>query len=140
MGKPTKVQTQLSERERRFVELIMGKHVGNATAAYAEAYGQKNKNTAGVCGFKLLRKAKIRIAFEQRVAKDPGGIVATREQRQQFWTAFMQDAKKADAIRLRGSELLGKSQGDFVEHHVLDVGESLYELLGGKPLPVKGTL
>lgn len=140
MGKPTKAQTQLSERERQFVELVMGKHVGNATAAYSEAYGQKNKNAAGVNGHKLLRKTKIRLAIEQRVAKDPKGLVATREERQRFWTEFMQDAKKADAIRLRGSELLGKSQGDFVEHHVLDVGESLYELLGGRPLPVKGTL
>jgi hypothetical protein len=37
--------------------------------------------------------------------------------------------------RLRASELLGKSSGDFIEHHVIDAGESLYELLGGRPLP-----
>ena len=37
--------------------------------------------------------------------------------------------------RLRASELLGSSSGDFVEHHVIDAGESLYELLGGRPLP-----
>ena len=118
MGKPTAYQTKLSERERRFVELLMGEHVGNATAAYAAAYGKTNRNVAGQLGHRLLKKVKIRKAIDERIAGDPGGIVATREQRQLFC-----------------SELLGKSQGDFVEHHVLDVGESLYELLGGRPLP-----
>ena len=37
--------------------------------------------------------------------------------------------------RHRASELLGKSCGDFTEHHIVDVGDSLYELLGAKPLP-----
>jgi hypothetical protein len=129
-------ENRLNERERRFVELVMGECVGNATEAYCRAYQTKNRNAAGVQAHRLLRKAKIRLAVEARVRKDPK--VATREQRQAFWTEFMLDEKRADAVRLRGSELLGKSQGDFVEHHVLDAGESLYELLGGRPLPKIG--
>lgn len=130
---PKTKANSLSERERRFVELFMGACLGNATESYAQAYKQKNRRVAGVEGHNLLKRPKIRAAFEARIRKDP--IVATREERQKFWTSFMHDEKKADAIRLRGSELLGKSQGDFVEHHVLDAGESLYELLGGRPLP-----
>lgn len=126
----------MNERQRRFVELIMGECIGNATEAYCRAYQTKNRNAGAVEGHRLLRNPKVKAAITARVRKDPA--VATREQRQQFWTQFMLDDSKHDAVRLRGSELLGKSQGDFVEHHVLDVGESLYELLGGRPLPKVG--
>lgn len=125
--------SKLTERKRRFVELVMGECVGNATESYCRAYQTKNRKVGASEGYKLLRKPEIRQAIAARIRKDP--TVATREQRQVFWTQFMQDETKPDAVRLRGSELLGKSQGDFVEHHVLDAGESLYELLGGKPLP-----
>lgn len=127
---------KLNERQRRFVELVMGECVGNATESYCRAYQTKNRKVAAVEGHKLLRKPNVRAAIDARIRKDPR--VATREERQALWSEFMRDGEKHDAIRLRGSELLGKSQGDFVEHHVLDAGESLYELLGGRPLPKTG--
>ena len=40
--------------------------------------------------------------------------IATRVQRQQFWTEVMKNPEASLADRLRASELLGKSEADFV--------------------------
>lgn len=107
----------LSERERRFVEAFMGKAAGNATQA-AKLAGYSKKTAASI-GSRLLRKVKIQRALQQRVDADPAA--ATREQRQQFWTAVMNGTtpfKKASLKdRLKASELLGKSQADFIDKH-----------------------
>ena len=41
--------------------------------------------------------------------------IATREHRQQFWTDVYQDTERDMKDRLRASELLGKSEKDFVD-------------------------
>ena len=108
---------RLSEKERRFVEAFMGKAGGNGTkAALLAGYAA---NGAAVQSTRLLRKAKIQAAMQNRQDADP--LVATREERQRFWTAMMkraEDHKCEDAThqdRLRASELLGKSSGDFID-------------------------
>jgi len=42
-------------------------------------------------------------------------VIATREQRQLFWTNTMVDPEASMSDRLRASELLGRSNGDFTE-------------------------
>lgn len=106
---------KLSERERRFVEAYMGEAAGNATKA-AERAGYK-KDNARQQGSRLLTKANIIAAIEERSATDPQ--IATREQRQALWSEIAfgrgvyRDASLKD--RLKASELLGKSQADFIE-------------------------
>jgi hypothetical protein len=120
----------LSERERRFVEAYMGAAAGNATkAARLAGYA---KNTAEKQASRLLGKVGVRAAIDARAKSDPA--VATREERQQFWSAI----KRGDgefrhwppAVRLRASELLGKSQGDFIERHQIDGRITLEQVLG----------
>ena len=41
--------------------------------------------------------------------------VFTRQQRQQFWTDMMLDDGANRSDRLRASELLGKSEADFID-------------------------
>lgn len=101
----------LTEKQRRFVEAYMGAAAGNATEA---AMAAKYANPAQA-GSRLLRNAKILEAIKARVDADPA--VKTREQRQQFWTETMDDTAVAMKERLRASELLAKSQGDFVQRH-----------------------
>lgn len=107
----------LNERERRFVESYMGEAAGNATKA-AELAGYSAK-TAGQIGHRLLKKVKVRKAIESRVDGDPA--IANREARQRFWTSVMigsgEFAKCGMSDRLKASELLGKSQADFVDRH-----------------------
>jgi len=43
------------------------------------------------------------------------GRIATRAERQAFWTAVMLDPKERTADRLKAAELLGRSEADFVE-------------------------
>lgn len=105
----------LSERERRFVESYMGQAAGNATkAARLAGYA---KNTAEKQASRLLGKVGVRNAIAERTANDPA--VWTREDRQRFWTAVASGAAGYKLAplrdRLKASELLGRSQADFVE-------------------------
>lgn len=122
----------LLERERRFVEHYMGRCEGNATeAAIAAGYGKKG---AAVQGTRLLRKAKIQAALEDRFKNDP--LVADRKELQEYWTRLMRGTGKVTRTkdRIRASELLGKTHGMFSTSHKIDVGDDLATLLG-KPIP-----
>ena len=64
---------------------------------------------------KKLELAKIReeiAGIDQEILK---GHVATKHERQVFWTNVMMDPEERMPNRLRASELLGKSQMDFGE-------------------------
>lgn len=120
----------LTERERRFVTFYMGEAAGNATkAARLAGYSAK---TARKQGSRLLRtKGHIRAAIDQAAKDDPA--VWTREDRQRFWTAIAAgtdgfgNAELRD--RLKASELLGRSQADFVDRHEVDAGASLVDVI-----------
>ena len=42
-----------------------------------------------------------------------------RESRQELWTMIALDKEERTDTRLRASELLGKSEGDFIDRHEL---------------------
>ena len=68
---------------------------------------------------RLATKSHIKNAIKNRVEKKirPRDI-ASRKDRQQFWTEVMRGGKKKSNMRdrLRASELLGKSEADFTEN------------------------
>jgi phage terminase small subunit len=107
------LKTVLNERERKFVERFMAS--GNATKAAQQA--GYSKRTASQIGYHLLRKVQIQQAIVERAQSDPA--VWTRAERQRFWTDVARGAglfaKASLRDRLKASELLGKSQADFVE-------------------------
>jgi phage terminase small subunit len=120
----------LSERQRKFVEAYMGAAAGNATkaarlAGYSAATARKQ-------GSRLGTKGHIRAAIEARTKEDPA--VWTREDRQRFWTAVASGtgAYRMSSLRdrLRASELLGKSQADFVERVEHSGKVTLEQVLG----------
>jgi phage terminase small subunit len=117
----------VNERERRFVEHFMAS--GNATKAAVQA--GYSKKTAGQIGYRLLRKVQIQRAIAERTQSDPA--VWTREDRQRFWTAIASGASRYESAtlrdRLKASELLGRSQADFIDRHELDAGPSMLDLL-----------
>jgi len=73
------------------------------------------------CRNKLVAKGCIMEAIKHRQDTEvrPKGI-ATRQERQMFWTESMRNDELSMKDRHRASELLGKSEADFVEVH-LDV-------------------
>lgn len=95
----------------------MGAAAGNATEAATRA--GYSTHTARQQGSRLLTKAVIRAAVSTRVASDPQ--IADRTARQRLWSeiAFGRGAYREAELRdrLKASELLGKSQADFVERH-----------------------
>lgn len=99
----------LSPQQKKFVQAYMG----NATeAAIAAGYSAK---TARSQGQRLLTNVDIKKAIEQRETKETNKLIATREQRQEFWTKIMYDDQADMKDRLKSSELLGKSQADFTD-------------------------
>jgi hypothetical protein len=60
------------------------------------------------------RVAEVEQITEERQQKN-STVIATRQQRQTFWTDVMEDADEDMKNRLRAAELLGKSEADFTE-------------------------
>lgn len=111
----------MTEKQRRFVEAYMGDAAGNATEA-ARLAGYAHPNTQGP---RLLVNVGIARELEQRQQEDPA--VATRAERQAFWSALMKGddpyGKEAPTLRerIKASELLGKTGGDFVDRTEGDI-------------------
>jgi len=99
----------MTAKQKRFIEL----YSGNATkAAIAAGYSEK---TAYSIGQELLNKPEIMEAIQLREKERLSECIASREERQEFWTSIMRDVEEKTADRLKASELLAKSNGDFLE-------------------------
>ena len=124
------VRTTLTERERRFVEAYTGEAAGNATKAAILA-GYK-RTAAEKAGWRLSNNVRIVSAIDQRASKDP--LIATREERRRFWTSAFRDINVPWRDRLKASELLGKSEADFVDRLNLsgNIGLALFATPGGE--------
>lgn len=111
----------MTTKQRRFVEL----YDGNGVDACRKAGYQGDENTLGVQANRLLRNAKIVSAIKTREDRkiDPG--VKTREERQVFWSDVMVDDEQKMPDRLRASELLGKSEADFIDRQEIEVDGDL---------------
>ena len=107
----------LTEKQRRFCEAYSA-NGGNALAAARKAgYSQPEKQ-----GSQLLGNSRITAALDVLRQEPTRAAIATREERQAFWTRVMCDQEPegpglALKDRLKASELLGKSQADFLDRH-----------------------
>ena len=102
-------RNELTAKQRRFVEA----YDGNARkAAIAAGYSEK---TAEVIGHENLRKPKILAEIKAREVVRSTPLIASRAERQQFWSSVLRDKVQQLRDRLMAAELLGKSEADFVE-------------------------
>lgn len=99
----------MTPKQRRFIEA----YTGNATEAALQA-GYSSK-TAYSQGQRLLKNVEVQEEIRSREEERKNTLIAPREARQAFWTSIMQDPEEKTTDRLRASELLGKSEGDFLE-------------------------
>jgi phage terminase small subunit len=100
----------LTEKQRRFCEAYSA-NGGNAMRAATEAGYARPKQE----GSRMLENAGIRTALELLRQETTNTAIATREERQSFWTSVIRDGDEDMRNRLKASELLGRSQTDFVE-------------------------
>jgi hypothetical protein len=107
---------------------------GNATGAARES--GYSSHTASQIASRLLRKVQVQRAITERTKDD--SAVWTRKERQRFWTAVASGAGRFARAslrdRLKASELLGKSQADFVDRHQLE-GFDAAEYMAREPPP-----
>lgn len=83
----------------------------NATEAAKRAgYSER---TAYSQGQRLLKNAEVQAVISAAMSERKNSLIASREQRQEFWTAVMNDSDSAMKDRLKASELLARSEGDF---------------------------
>ena len=109
----------MTPKQRRFVEL----YNGNATeAAIAAGYSRK---TARSIGQRILTNVDIAEAIKAREDKELRHFIANREERQRLWTEIMNDPEMKTSDRLRASELLGRSEGDFIERQAVELSGSV---------------
>jgi len=106
---------KLTTKQQRFVDF----YDGNATEACRKAGYKGNENTLNQMANKLVRNGKIKTAIEKREKLSNKRIIMDRESRQELWTMIALDIKERTDTRLRASELLGKSEGDFIDRHEL---------------------
>lgn len=85
----------------------------NATRAAKKAgYSEK---TAYSQGQRLLKNVEVKNKITSLKKERISDLIATKEQRQKFWSKTMYDEEVDMKNRLRASELLGKSCGDFID-------------------------
>lgn len=127
---------RLTARQQRFVDC----YDGNATDAARQAGYAGGENALASKGSQLLRNAKVAESIKARQEAENAPLIADRQARQRFWTETMQDDQGDMKDRLKASELLGRSEADFIERHEhsgpdggsieMDAGEQAMKLAG----------
>src|SRR5699024_2347603 len=98
---------------RRFVQA----YDGNGTKAACEAGYSGSDSVLRVTASRLLTNDNVVAAIQTRQTVEEQPLIADRQRRQQFWSKVMQDNDEDMRTRLRASELLGRSEGDFIDRH-----------------------
>ena len=101
----------LTRKQRAFVEA----YCGNGTDAARKAGYKGVDNTLAQIARQNLRNVQIREAIDKRNATQSAARIATRAERQRFWTETLERQDLDMSHRLKASELLGKSEADFTE-------------------------
>jgi phage terminase small subunit len=129
------MKDKLTTKQRLFVEA----YNGNASEAALKA--GYSKKTAPFIGSENLKKPQLAQAIADRQKVKIDKLIATREDRQRFWTSVYNDKNASMSDRLRASELLGKSEADFTEKvshegqvNIVQMGRVVKN---GKPLDFK---
>lgn len=101
---------QLTQKQQIFADV----YDGNGTEACRKAGYKGNDNVLGVQAKNNLKIPKILEIIQKRHLDANAGYIADRETRQSFWSTVMMDADQDMPVRLKASEILGKSCGDFI--------------------------
>ena len=121
------MRKRFTTRQQKFVDI----YEGNGTeAARLAGFAGTDAVLANVAR-NLLIKTDISEAIRSRQDKAKREFVANREQRQAFWTKTMQDITATLRDRLKASELLGRSEGDFLDRIAHTVTVTLEQLVLG---------
>ena len=88
---------------------------------FINAYDGSVKDAAKIAGLsydycrKIVTKPHIVCHLRARSDTTNNKLIATRQERQEFWSKTVRDSSESMQFRLKASELLGKSEADFVD-------------------------
>jgi phage terminase small subunit len=104
------MESKLTERQKKFCERYAA-NGGNATeaatfAGYAHPQSQ---------GERMLKNVDVSDYIKTLTQPEQNKRIATAIDRQEFWTSLMYDTEIEAKDRIKASELLAKSQGDFIK-------------------------
>lgn len=106
---------KLTAMQARFVAA----YDGNGVAAARKAGAKGSDGSVAATASRWLKMAKVADAIAKREQKRQNPAIADREERQAFWTAVMRGEHAGEGAdwkdRIKASELLGKSEGDFLD-------------------------
>ena len=103
---------KLTPKQQKFVDFFDG----NATQAARDAGYKGSDRTLSVIGHENLRKPNILNAIIAREKPGRDKKIATRQERQEFWTEAQRNKDLDIKDRFKASELLGRSQADFTDN------------------------
>lgn len=113
-------EKKLNPRQQKFVDI----YDGNGVESARKAGYTGSDNTLAQTAHDLLRNPKIVEALKNREKVEKRARIADRAMRQKYWTRVMQSKKESTRDRLRASELLGKSEGDFITRIKVEEGRA----------------
>ena len=103
---------KLSYRQEKFIEYYLGEASGNATQA-ARLAGYKHPGNRGQMLKKLL-KTTIKDKQEEE-AKQPGSVLFTRRERQEWLANFARNDEISNKLRLEALKEINKTNGDHIQ-------------------------
>ena len=122
------MEKKLSVKQQKFVDC----YNGNATEAAIKA--GYSKKTARQIGQENLTKPYIFGLIKERQGKEQKKGIMSRQERQLFWSNTIRDTSIEIQHRLKASELLGKSEADFIDNvktNIQEMPKIVVEFVGG---------
>lgn len=110
-------------KQRKFIEYY------NGNASEAARLAGYSKKTAYSIGNFLLKNIEISRAIKRREEKRNAPKIASRQERQEFWSEVFRADDEDMRNRLKAAELLGRSEADFTDNHNLTVDDKFLEAI-----------
>lgn len=111
-----KAYEELPKMARAFVDAYYG-NIKRACQLTGMSYGY---------AMNLVMRNDIKRILRSRIRNSAAhqSMIATREERQLFWTRMMHDPSCSKAERMKASELLGRSYCDFSDRKIIEGGDN----------------
>ena len=116
---------KLTVKQKKFIEA----YEGNATEAARIAGYKGNDATLAQVGYENMMNPEINSLVMKRQDLEIQRIVMNRLDRQILWTELARSSSVEVKDRLKATELLGRSEGDFTEKLEVSVNLNLADRL-----------
>ena len=106
---------KLTPKEEMFCTLVAVEGMSQRQA-YRKAYDTKaSDEVVDVSASRLSKNPKLTLRLQELRTALVSPSIADRKERMELWSDIARDDEERTVDRLRATELLGKSQGDFIE-------------------------